>query len=181
MAQLNQSELFCDGVAPLQVFSSHVVAPSDSDRFSPSEDLPRILRDPFDMTCVPAGVALGAICGAVLPRIGVVAGTAIGRLISLWIRANQISESDAAQLRKLMDTSRSTNKMASLASLWVLIYVANRFSNVARELKPEQLPYLKWDESVLGTNMTQFALTICLIDGQQHLIRLALGQTAIIA
>jgi len=27
------------------------------------------------------------------------------------------------------------------------------FSAYARELKPEQLPYVRWDESVLGTNM----------------------------
>ena len=111
MAQLNQSELFCDGVVPLQVFSTHVVAPSESDRFSPSESLPRTLRDPFDMTSVPSGVAVGAICGAVVPGIGVVAGTAIGHLIALWIKANQITESDAAQLRKLMDTSGAANKM----------------------------------------------------------------------
>ena len=27
------------------------------------------------------------------------------------------------------------------------------FSAYARELKPEELPYVRWDESVLGTNM----------------------------
>ncbi|MCH8814593.1 MAG: VWA domain-containing protein [Chloroflexi bacterium] len=49
------------------------------------------------------------------------------------------------------------------------------FSAYARDLKPEELPYVRWDESVLGTNMHH-----ALMLAQKHLARHSAGTKQII-
>jgi uncharacterized protein with von Willebrand factor type A (vWA) domain len=54
----------------------------------------------------------------------------------------QAAKKVAMALQNLISTSFSRDKL----------YIIG-FSAYARELKPDQLPYVRWDESVLGTNM----------------------------